>query len=96
MLWPLGGLNKAADPKRPASRLVMATPLRTVKELARKRAEPAAGAKFECKLDNARWAKCSSPKTYKKLKVGKHTFRVRAIASGRTGAVATFKFTVTA
>lgn len=58
------------------------------------KAEPAAGAKFECKLDGAKWARCSSPKTYKKLKVGKHTFRVRATAGGLTGTVAVFKFTI--
>jgi hypothetical protein len=58
------------------------------------KAEPAAGARFECKLDGAKWAKCSSPKTYRKLKPGKHTFQVRAIASGLTGAATKFKFTV--
>jgi hypothetical protein len=58
------------------------------------KAEPVAGAKFECKLDGAKWAPCRSPKTYKKLKVGPHAFRVRATASGRTGAVRVFKFTV--
>lgn len=58
------------------------------------KAEPAAGAKFECKLDNAKWAKCSSPKTYKNLKVRQHTFRVRATANGLTSAAAVFKFTV--
>jgi hypothetical protein len=58
------------------------------------KAEPAAGAKLECKLDNAKWAACRSPKTYKKLKPGKHVFRVRATASGRTGAAAKFEFTV--
>jgi hypothetical protein len=60
------------------------------------KAEPAAGAKFECKLDNSKWAKCTSPKTYKKLKVGKHTFRVRASASGLTGAAVKYQFTVKA
>ena len=60
------------------------------------KASPAAGAKFECKLDGSKWAKCTSPKTYKKLKVGKHTFRVRAIASGLTGAVVKYQFTVKA
>lgn len=59
------------------------------------KAEPATGAKFECKLDGAKWARCTSPKTYKQLKVGKHTFRVRAIASGLTGTATLFKFTVT-
>jgi hypothetical protein len=52
------------------------------------------GAKFECRLDGAKWAKCSSPKTLKKLKVGKHTFRVRATASGLTGGVVKYQFTV--
>ena len=57
-------------------------------------ATPAAGAKFECKLDRAKWAECSSPKTYKKLKVGKHTFRVRATADGLTGAATKYQFTI--
>lgn len=57
-------------------------------------ATTAAGVKFECKLDGAKWAKCASPKTYKKLKVGKHTFRVRALASGLTGAAAKYQFEV--
>jgi hypothetical protein len=58
------------------------------------KATPAAKAKFECKLDGAKWAKCNSPKTYKKLKVGKHTFRVRGIASGLTSAAVKYQFTV--
>ncbi|MBS1678339.1 MAG: hypothetical protein JST08_13250 [Actinobacteria bacterium] len=52
------------------------------------------GAKFECKLDGARWARCKSPRTYKKLKAGKHAFRVRAIANGLKGRVTKFQFTV--
>ena len=52
------------------------------------------GAKFECKLDGTKWAGCKSPKTYKKLKSGKHTFRVRATADGLTGAVAKYAFTI--
>jgi Periplasmic copper-binding protein (NosD) len=59
-------------------------------------ATPAAGAKFECKLDAAKWAKCRSPKTYKKLKPGKHTFQVRATADGLTGRVAKYVFAVKA
>jgi hypothetical protein len=58
------------------------------------RATPATGAKFQCKLDNARWASCRSPKTYKKLKPRSHTFQVRATASGVTGSAAKLKFTV--
>jgi Periplasmic copper-binding protein (NosD) len=51
-------------------------------------------AKFECKLDSAKWASCKSPKAYKKLKPGKHTFRVRASAGGLTGPVTKYQFTV--
>lgn len=36
------------------------------------------GSRFQCKLDGKAWGSCRSPKTYKRLKPGKHTFRVRA------------------
>ncbi|HMJ03031.1 MAG TPA: hypothetical protein VK506_08810, partial [Conexibacter sp.] len=41
------------------------------------------GSTFSCKLDRKRFKRCRSPKTYKKLKPGKHVFRVRA--RDRTG-----------
>ncbi len=37
-----------------------------------------AGSTFQCKLDRGSWKACSSPKRLKRLKPGKHTFRVRA------------------
>ena len=43
-----------------------------------------AGATFSCKLDGKPKATCRSPKTYKKLKPGKHTFKVWATAGGKT------------
>ncbi len=38
-----------------------------------------AGSTFQCKLDGKPFKACRSPKTYKKLKPGKHVFKVRAI-----------------
>jgi glucose/arabinose dehydrogenase len=46
----------------------------------------AAGARFSCKLDGKRKTACRSPKAYKKLKPGKHTFKVWATADGKTDA----------
>jgi hypothetical protein len=47
------------------------------------KAEPAA-ARFECRLDGNPIKACGSPKTYRGLAVGKHTFRVRAVSSTGT------------
>lgn len=37
------------------------------------------GSSFQCKLDGKPFKPCRSPKSYKKLKPGKHVFKVRAI-----------------
>ena len=34
--------------------------------------------RFECKFDKKRWASCRTPKRYRAVKRGRHTFRVRA------------------
>jgi len=39
-----------------------------------------AGSSFQCKLDNGPFKPCKSPKTYKRLKPGRHTFKVKAIS----------------
>jgi hypothetical protein len=36
------------------------------------------GSTFSCKLDRKKFRPCTSPKTYRKLKPGKHVFRVKA------------------
>jgi hypothetical protein len=34
---------------------------------------------FQCKLDRSPFTRCASPKRYKRLKPGKHVFKVRAV-----------------
>ena len=50
---------------------------------------------FECKLDKAKYKKCSSPKKYENLDDGKHKVKVRATdADGNRGAAAKKSFEV--
>jgi subtilisin family serine protease len=43
------------------------------------------GSRFQCRHMSGPWVSCSSPRTYRGLRVGMHTFRVRAIdAAGNT------------
>src|SRR6476646_1375392 len=54
-----------------------------------------AGSTCQCKLDKGKFKNCRSPKTYKKLKPGKHVFKVRATdKAGNVGKPATKKFKV--
>jgi hypothetical protein len=50
---------------------------------------------FECKLDKKHFRACRSPKTYKRLKLGKHEFSVRAVdAKGKHSKSATRAFRI--
>jgi len=41
------------------------------------------GLRFRCRIDGKRFSSCRSPRTYKNLKPGKHSFRVFGVdASG--------------
>ena len=68
----------------PADKTAPRTSLRTAKiDQAKRKAtfrfgSGEQGSRFSCKLDRKKYKPCTSPKTYKKLKRGRHVFRVKA------------------
>lgn len=93
-----GGTAPALDTKAPMTTITKAPKAKTASTTAKfkfKADEPVS--RFECKLDKGKFKKCKSPKTYKKLKPGKHVFKVRATdKAGNVGKPAKKKFTITA
>jgi len=69
------------DPPVPPNTTITGKPAKKVKSKTAtfKFISSLSGSKFECRLDKAGWSDCKSPKKLKKLKAGKHTFKVRAI-----------------
>jgi peptidoglycan/xylan/chitin deacetylase (PgdA/CDA1 family) len=54
-----------------------------------------AGVTFQCRLDNEAYAACTSPKSYSSLRVGNHTFRVRARNASGAGPEVVYSWTIT-
>jgi hypothetical protein len=52
------------------------------------------GITYQCSLDTAAFAACSSPKTYAGLAQGNHTFRVKAIAGGKESSITSYTWLV--
>jgi CSLREA domain-containing protein len=93
-----GGPPLATDTKPPTVTITKAPKAKSSKTTAKfKFKSNEAGSTFQCKLDKGKFKTCRSPKTYKKLKPGKHVFKVRATdKAGNVGKVAKRKFTVLA
>jgi DNA-binding beta-propeller fold protein YncE len=69
-----------ADTSPPETVIEKGPKRRTARRTARFRfraSEP--GVRFQCKLDRRRWKPCSSPRTLRRLRVGRHRFSIRAI-----------------
>jgi Right handed beta helix region len=90
-----GGGGSSADTVAPQTTITKAPPKKTHKTTVKFKFKASEPASFRCKLDKGKFKKCRSPKTYKKLKPGKHVFQVRATdAAGNVGKPAKRKFTV--
>lgn len=79
---PGGGPPSAASP-RVLTSLEKHPGKRTRRDVARFAfAANTSGARFLCKLDEREFTPCSSPRTYRNLAVGTHTFVVTALGAG--------------
>jgi CSLREA domain-containing protein len=94
---PVTPISAPTPPKAPKVKITKGPAKKSRSTTAKFRftATPAAGAKFQCKLDAAKWAGCRPPKTYKHLEPRRHTFQVRAVVAGAPASKpAKFQFTV--
>jgi glucose/arabinose dehydrogenase len=73
---------------------LQAHPPKTTRSTTARYSFSARGSDFECKLDKGPYRACRSPKTYKHLKPGSHSFAVVAIAGGAQGKPAKFNWKV--
>ena len=92
-----GSSGATADKTAPQTKIVKGPKAKTHSTTARfKFNSNESGSSFQCKLDKKPFKACKSPKKYKKLKPGKHVFKVRAIdkAGNVDGSPAKRKFTV--
>jgi Tol biopolymer transport system component len=83
----------ARDNVPPQTQVTSGPPHRTSSQVARfrfastDRATVPSAMRLRCRLDAASWRGCASPKTYRALSPGRHTFRVRATdGAGNTDA----------
>lgn len=53
-----------------------------------------AGSSFKCQIDKKALVGCSSPKTYRALKTGTHSFKVAATAAGITGPTMSYSWRI--
>jgi parallel beta-helix repeat protein len=94
---PPTGSGDTADRTPPETRIGKRPAARTHARTATFRffaSEP--GSRFQCSLDRKSFRPCRSPKTYKRLRPGKHLFRVRAVdaAGNRDPTPARLRFRV--
>jgi large repetitive protein len=69
------------DTTAPETRLDSRPPAKTTATTAAFRFSTSEPATFECRLDGGSFAPCTSPKTYRALARGRHSFAVRAVDS---------------
>lgn len=78
-----GGGDDGEEPRAPSTVLTKHPPKRTRSKTARfELSSQPAGAAFRCRLDGKTSSGCRSPKTYRGLRPGRHSFEAWALAGG--------------
>jgi hypothetical protein len=79
----------------PTTRIVAKPKGRTARTTAAFRFSSETGTRFSCALDGTSFQLCKSPKVYRKLSPGRHTFAVRArIPNGKPGPQAEYSWSI--
>jgi RNA polymerase sigma factor (sigma-70 family) len=85
------------DTTAPSVTIISGPPDPTTSTNATLRFDASEPATFECSLDGGGFAGCGSPAQYSGLRLGRHTFRVRATdQAGNTGTAASYAWTIEA
>ncbi len=93
----LGGATIALGAPAPATPAITATPPNPSASTSASFAFTGeSGSTFECRLDAAAYAPCTSAQPYSALSLASHTFRVRASKGGKTSGEAVYTWTVAA
>ncbi len=94
---PAGGTGNRPPDLKERPTLAVVPPKRTARTAARFAfGGPEPGLRYRCKLDGKPYATCSSPRVYRRLRPGRHIFRVAVEAAGGSIASppATFRWRV--
>jgi len=76
---PPAGPSPPSPPKQPETAIAKSVFSQQARSATFLFSSSVEGSTFQCKLDKADFKPCSSPRSYKHLKPGHHTFRVRAV-----------------
>jgi hypothetical protein len=74
---PLGACRRGTDP--PNTKIKRGPKGKTEDRTPKFRFRADEKSTFECKLDRKRWRRCESPRKFRRLSLGRHKFKVRAI-----------------
>jgi hypothetical protein len=94
-LAPAGAALAKSDPAPPPPAITSAPPARAAATSATFAFKDSkSGVSFQCSLDGAAFAPCTSPKSYSSIGQGSHTFRVKAVSGASSSSPTSYSWVV--